>query len=147
MNKLDTALRLLRLLNERRCIDSRIVAGELDVSLRTAQRYLLELSTLPCVITDENNHTYSVNNDYSVKEAFLRSSGTDDLLREFQKGFKAALTLKDLTCLKCGEAKRGYLEPLLLPMRTGVPRDNRQKLNMIVSLIRGRLKGGKCGFP
>ena len=50
MNKLDTALRLLRLLNERRCIDSRAVADELNVSMRTAQRYLLELSGLPCVI-------------------------------------------------------------------------------------------------
>ncbi len=147
MNKLDTALRLLRLLNERRCIDSRLVADELDVSLRTAQRYLLELSGLPCVIADENNHTYRVNADYPVKEAFLRSGGADDLLREFQKGVQAALTLKDVTCLKCGEARNGFLEPLLVPMRKEIPRDNRQKLNLIVSLVRERLKGGKCGFP
>lgn len=147
MNKLDTALRLLRLLNERRCIDSRAVADELNVSIRTAQRYLLELSGLPCVITDEKEHTYCLNNSYPMKEAFHKRGDPEQLIREFQKGFQAALTLKDVTCLACGEAKKNFLEPLLIPMRNGVPRDNRQKLNQIVSLVRRRLKSGTCGFP
>ncbi len=147
MNKLDTALRLVRLLNERRCIDSRIVADELNVSLRTAQRYLLELSSLPCVLTDEKEHTYCVNAEYPMKEAFAGGRSKEELVREFQAGFHAALTLKDVTCLACGEAKKGFLEPLLMPARNGIPRDNRQKLNLIVSLVRERLKGGRCGFP
>ncbi len=43
MNKpamMDWALRLLRLLNERKVLNSRIVAEEFDVNIRTAQRYL-----------------------------------------------------------------------------------------------------------
>ena len=147
MNKLDIALKLLRLLNERRRVDSRMVADELNVSLRTAQRYLLELSGLPCVIADEKEHTYSLNSEYPMKEAFHKGGNSEELLREFQKGFQAALTLKDITCLSCGNAKKDFLEPLLLPLRNGIPRDNRQKLNQMVSLVRRRLKGGTCGFP
>ena len=55
MNKpamMDWALRLLRLLNERKVLNSRIVAEEFDVNIRTAQRYLLYLSDLPCVVVD-----------------------------------------------------------------------------------------------
>ena len=63
MNKpamMDWALRLLRLLNERKVLNSRIVAEEFDVNIRTAQRYLLYLSDLPCVVVDEEQHTYSL---------------------------------------------------------------------------------------
>lgn len=51
MNKtamMDRALQLLRLLNERKALHSRIVAEEFDVNIRPAQRYLLCLSDLPC---------------------------------------------------------------------------------------------------
>jgi hypothetical protein len=50
--RMDWALRLLRLLNERRALTSRIVADEFGVALRTARRHLLHLSGLPSVITD-----------------------------------------------------------------------------------------------
>jgi predicted DNA-binding transcriptional regulator YafY len=56
MNKpamMDWALRLLRLLNEKKVLTSRVVAEEFDVNIRTAQRYLLYLSDLPCVVVDE----------------------------------------------------------------------------------------------
>jgi len=46
MNKLYTALSLIKLLNENKKIDSKKVSEELGVSIRTAQRYLLELSIL-----------------------------------------------------------------------------------------------------
>jgi len=77
MNKpamMDCALRLLRLLNERKVLTSRTVAEEFGVNIRTAQRYLLYLSTLPCVITDEEKHTYSLTSDYIVSDKILNVS-------------------------------------------------------------------------
>src|SRR3990172_11175657 len=71
---MDWALRLLRLLNERRVLTSRIVADEFGVNIRTAQRYLLYLSDLPCVITDEEKHTYSLTSDYIVSDKILNVS-------------------------------------------------------------------------
>jgi predicted DNA-binding transcriptional regulator YafY len=70
----DWALRLLRLLNERRVLTSRIVAEEFGVALRTAQRYLLVLSDLPCVITDEKKHSYTMTADYIVSDGILNVS-------------------------------------------------------------------------
>jgi DNA-binding IclR family transcriptional regulator len=108
MNKLEIALKLLRLLNERRCLDSRIVADELNVSLRTAQRYLFELSGLPCVITDEKAHTYCLNSEYPLKEALLVAVNSEDLHREIQKGVQAALALKEITCAVCGNVMKNF---------------------------------------
>lgn len=71
---MDWALRLLRLLNERKVLTSRIVADEFGVTIRTAQRYLLYLSALPCVITDEEKHTYSLTSDYIVSDKILNVS-------------------------------------------------------------------------
>ena len=58
MSKLDVAIRLLQILNERKSINSRIIAEEFDVSLRTAQRYIKELSSLPCFVNHENGSSY-----------------------------------------------------------------------------------------
>jgi hypothetical protein len=77
MNKpamMDWALRLLRLLNERKVLNSRIVAEEFDVNIRTAQRYLLYLSDLPCVVVDEEKHTYSLTSDYVITDKILNTS-------------------------------------------------------------------------
>ena len=82
MNKLGVSLKLIQLLNERTCIDSKTVANELNVSIRTAQRYLLELSALPCVITDEKNFHYCMASDYKIKEALVR---TGEVLNEPEK--------------------------------------------------------------
>jgi predicted DNA-binding transcriptional regulator YafY len=106
MNKLEIALKLLRLLNERRCVDSRIVADELEVSLRTAQRYLLELSGLPCVSTDEKTHTYCLNSEYPLKEALRKDVNPEDLHLAIQKGVQAALALKEITCTVCGNVMK-----------------------------------------
>ena len=75
MNKLYVALRLLQLLNERRCITSAIVADDLDVSLRTAQRYLLELSGFPFVVWNERNNSYSLAPAYTLKRTLLSGVG------------------------------------------------------------------------
>jgi predicted DNA-binding transcriptional regulator YafY len=83
MNKLGTALRLIRLLNERKALDSRIVATELNVSLRTAQRYLLELSSLPCVIAYEKEHIYALSPDYHLKDALLHDHTPEQALHAF----------------------------------------------------------------
>lgn len=77
MNKpamMDCALRLLRLLNERKQITSRIVAEEFGVNIRTAQRYLLFFADLPCVVVDEEKHTYSLTSDYVISEKILNAS-------------------------------------------------------------------------
>ncbi|GAB4234289.1 MAG: hypothetical protein OHK0028_10390 [Deltaproteobacteria bacterium] len=71
---MDWALRLLRLLNEKKVLTSRIVAEEFNVNIRTAQRYLLYLSDLPCVVTDEEKHTYSLTSDYVITDKILNTS-------------------------------------------------------------------------
>lgn len=77
MNKpamMDWALRLLRLLNERKVLTSRVVAEEFEVNIRTAQRYLLYLSDLPCVVADEEKHTYTLTSDYVITDKILNTS-------------------------------------------------------------------------
>jgi len=71
MNKLHVALNLLKLLNERKNIDSAVVAGELNVSIRTAQRYLCELASLPCVSHDGQNHKFSLDPEYQLNKVLL----------------------------------------------------------------------------
>lgn len=73
MNKLHVAVRLLQLLNERKSITTRIVADALQVHVRTAQRYLNDISVLPCVICDEENHTYSLSTEYSINDSILNT--------------------------------------------------------------------------
>jgi len=71
---MDWALRLLRLLNEKKVLTSRVVAEEFNVTIRTAQRYLLYLSDLPCVVTDETRHTYTLTSDYLIDDKILNTS-------------------------------------------------------------------------
>lgn len=66
MNKIDTALKLIWLLNDRRTINSRIIADELMVSVRTAQRYLVALASLPCLIYDEKENRYFIDENYKL---------------------------------------------------------------------------------
>lgn len=77
MNKpamMDCALRLLRLLNERKTLTSALVAEEFDVCVRTAQRYLLYLAALPCVSVDEEKHAYSLITDYVINDKIYKAS-------------------------------------------------------------------------
>ena len=143
MNKLDTALRLLKLLNERKVIDSRIVAEELHVSLRTAQRYLLDLSIMPCVIADEKNHTYQLTDDYA-----LNKSLNGELEREQNRNAGAlnARTVRpsDLLCLLCN----ANVQLTTYPLRTltGSGRSARNLLLQLTELIRKNFGGAGCGF-
>ena len=73
MNKLHVAIRLLQLLNERQSITTRTVADALQVHVRTAQRYLNDISVLPCVVCDEERHSYSLSADYTINESLLNS--------------------------------------------------------------------------
>jgi hypothetical protein len=50
------------------------VAEEFNVNIRTAQRYLLYLSDLPCVVTDEEKHTYTLTSDYVITDKILNTS-------------------------------------------------------------------------
>jgi hypothetical protein len=108
MNKLHVALTLLKLLNEKKEIDSALVAGELNVSIRTAQRYLCELSSMPCVSHDEQSRKYSLVEEYPLKKALL---GCMDIpAPQLIVGSTAggALQLRDIVCKQCG----GECEPL-----------------------------------
>ena len=147
MNKLDIALKLIRLLNERKALDSRIVATELNVSLRTAQRYLLELSSLPCVIADEKEHIYALNPDYHIRDALIHVHTSEPLLQAFQTGSPAALKLNDAVCMACDGSRRNSHGPPSFPARSCSNRDNRQKVNQLINLIRRRLKEERCGYP
>jgi predicted DNA-binding transcriptional regulator YafY len=147
MNKLDIALKLLRLLNERKALDSRIVATELNVSLRTAQRYLLELSGLPCVIADEKEHIYALNPDYHLREALLHVQTSEQSLQAFRKDFHEPLKLKDAICTACDSSRRDPHGLPSFPARICSNRDNRQTVNQLVNLIRKRLKEERRGYP
>lgn len=149
MNKLDVALKLIKLLNERKRIDSRIVAEELDVSIRTAQRYLLDLSSLPCVVVDEKDHGYGLAADYKLREPLLK--GHEERTKECLSGAKEAiegeLKVHEFVCVVCGH-RQGAFVGVPLPSSPGSRDANaRQALNRLASLMRNRLNGRKCGFP
>jgi predicted DNA-binding transcriptional regulator YafY len=146
MNKLDIALKLIRLLNERKALDSRIVATELNVSLRTAQRYLLELSSLPCVITYEKEHIYALSPDYHLKDALLHDQRSEQPLQAFQMDSPEPLKLNDAICMACDRSGRDPHGLPSFPARI-CNRDNRQKVNLLVDLIRKRLKEERRGYP
>jgi hypothetical protein len=110
MNKLYVALKLLRLLNERRSIDSGLVAEELSVRLRTAQRYLNELSGMPCVITsDENNRSYSLSSEYRLNNALFNGGAPVPSSGQSEEDVKEWLHLRGIVCKVCGNEceKRG----------------------------------------
>lgn len=74
MNKLHIAIRLIQLLNENKRIDSKLVATRLEVSLRTAQRYLLDISAMPFVVYDEEKSSYSLAEDYTLNDSLLNTA-------------------------------------------------------------------------
>jgi len=73
MNKLYIALNLIKLLNENRYVTSTLVAEEFEVSIRTAQRYLNEMTYLPGVCYDEENHHWYLTDKYGLQDSYLKS--------------------------------------------------------------------------
>jgi hypothetical protein len=102
MNKLNVALNLLKLLNERKEIDSVLVAGELNVSIRTAQRYLCDLSSLPCVSHDEQNHKFCIVPDYPLKKALLACTEPATPPPLSDPAVRGMLQTRDNVCKSCG---------------------------------------------
>ncbi len=147
MNKLDVALKLLRLLNERKSIDSTLVADELNVSLRTAQRYLLDLSSLPCVVSDDRNHTYALSTEYRLNPALLGEERPQLFAGEVEQYVKEALRLKEILCLTCGNNRKYLLDIPALAGGKNRPRDNRQAINQWVHLFRKKLGGPGYRLP
>lgn len=74
MNKLNVALGLFRLLSENREINARMVANHFEVSKRTAQRYLEEISYLPFIHRDEQTYTYFLTDKVSFSDSLLKSA-------------------------------------------------------------------------
>jgi hypothetical protein len=100
MNKLYVALKLLMLLNERKGIDSGLVADELNVSLRTAQRYLNELAGLPCVTVSEGTtRTYSLAPGYRLNSGLFNGHAP---IGQREAGSHASLRLTTIICKVCG---------------------------------------------
>jgi len=104
MNKLNVALNLLKLLNERKKIDSALVAETLNVSIRTAQRYLGDLSSMPCVSYDEQSHKYGLVEEYPLKKILLNCA--EPVISQSVAGavVGGALQLHDIVCKTCGGA-------------------------------------------
>ncbi|MCM2358831.1 MAG: hypothetical protein NDI77_11830 [Geobacteraceae bacterium] len=146
LNKLEIALKLLQLLNERKSIDSKLVAERLHVSLRTAQRYLLELSNMPCVISDEKEFRYYLNKDYKLHDSLVNMLETDNSKQDLNRYVNKVVNLKYIFCFMCGNSKKYFFE---LPMPANTPKNNNNRLNVnkLVSIIRKRLAEKKCSFP
>lgn len=148
MNKLDVALKLLQLLNERKTIDSKTVAHELNVSVRTAQRYLVELSILPCVTTKHEQHGYTLNADYRLNGALsnVQASPAQPAVDQPSRQKPAQPeTVGKTLCLLCGGAR---LTSKGVTAIVGPPHSNNlARINRLAAIISKRLKSGKCPFP
>ncbi len=145
MNKLQVAVKLLQLLNERTYIDSKIVADELNVSLRTAQRYLVDLSYMPCVTNVDNSHRYALTPDYKIKGVILDAAA-----------FADAGTRKDVDkeiggiggslCLACGEARNYFGNRSIFDTSKGII-SKKYEMDKLAQMIKSRLAAKKCSFP
>jgi len=136
MNKLEVAIKLIQLLNERTTISAKVIAGELGVSIRTAQRYIRELSNLPCLVHQHNSTVYEIYPDYKFKEALLHSSFCDIIQRKMQ--LDATTGIGDVFCLICS-ATRGKINHNLFVFDI-TTEDNAEKLQEIVTTIKEMLK-------
>jgi len=110
MNKLHVALNLLKLLNERKYVNSAVVAGELNVSIRTAQRYLCDLSSLPCVSYDEQKHIFYLVPDYPLSKVLLNCM-KPALPTPGSPEMDETLLLHTVVCKRCGANCEPFMEP------------------------------------
>ena len=143
MNKLDVAIRLLQLLNERKELDSKTVAHELNVSLRTAQRYLMELSALPCVINGRNHNSYTLDPTYQLNKAII-NFGITGPPGETSKEKISILSMKQPICLLCGN-NRKYFNDVFWPFDSR-PISNKYKIDELTLILKRRLRGSSSSF-
>ena len=132
MNKLEVAIKLLQLINERKTINSGIIAEELKVSIRTAQRYLRELSALPCIGIKDNSRDYELYPDYKFKDAVLNSSFCEIILNKFNRDSKYDAS-NELYCLACGYIKGKIFHSLFVFDEDN--EENKLKLSQLASII------------
>lgn len=74
MNKLSVAVKLLHMLTTNKEINSKMVQNEFEISLRTAQRHLLELADLPFVQKNDERNSYSLIDGYKIKKGILENA-------------------------------------------------------------------------
>lgn len=143
MNKLNVALKLLQLLNDRKNIDTKDVANELNVCLRTAQRYLLELSMMPCVIFNEKSRTYSLNSNYKLNDVLVNGSNYnyDDIKNNNIK----INSSNDMICLICGR-NRNFSDKIPLLCRDDNIFTNKNVIDELVTIINKSIGCHKCSF-
>ncbi len=142
MNKLEIAIKLLQLLNERKTITSRVIADEFKVSIRTAQRYLQELSALPCFVNQQRNSSYELYPDYKFKEALLNTSLCEILQKKIQSD--RSVNTGEIACLVCGLSHDKYSHSLFVFDTSDI--DNAYKMDQLLEHIRSKLKANKCGL-
>ena len=146
MNKLNVAIKLIQLLNELKIVNTKIVADKLNVSLRTAQRYLLELSALPCVINLNNNHTYSLDPNYKISEAILNGNVVNHTdVPKPDLNSKVANTNQKI-CQICGQNVNFNKKNSRLFSCNNSSSSN-YAIDKLVSIIKKKLERGKCKFP
>lgn len=140
VDKLNIALKLIQLLNERKSINSKIVAEELHVSIRTAQRYLAELSMLPCVMNLNNNHTYTVNSEYKLSDVF--SNGGTTQSRATKTSDHTGLTvIANGSCLLCSNVGTRALNNRVFSAAS-----NLMLINRVAAMLEKRLKLKKRAY-
>ena len=144
MNKLEVAIKLLQIINERKVINSRIIADELKVSIRTAQRYLRDLSALPCIGTTDNNRDYELYPDYKLKEALLNSSLCEMILNKLNKNYKSSTT-SELYCLVCGYDNDEILHSMFI--FDDNYKENKLKLKQLAATIKAMHDSKKRSSP
>lgn len=145
MNKLQVALKLLQLLNERQYIDSKIVANEFHVSIRTAQRYLVDLSFMPCVINLDNSSKYALNPDYKLKDIIVNAHHHSSEEIKQVNGTQMN-DIKHSLCLLCGEARNYFNNKSIFASSKNIIK-NRYEIDKLASMIKKSLASKKCSFP
>jgi predicted transcriptional regulator len=113
MNKLEVAIKLLRLVNKRKTINSRIIAEEFSVSLRTAQRYLRELSNMLFIERIDNEGNFEIYSDLKIKEAVLNPKVCDLLLKDLDQPAGELKASGLAICNICGYSAKGATHDLL----------------------------------
>ncbi len=142
MNKLEVAIKLLQLLNERKTITSKVISDEFDVSIRTAQRYLRELSALPCFVNQQKNNSYELYPDYKLKEALLNTSLCDILHKKIRND--RAVNSAEIACLVCSLSHNVYNHSLFVFDASDIA--NEHKIDQLLGHIRTMLKANKCSL-